>query len=110
MFRVVVLGGVALTAGAVSVNAVGCSGSDSSEGGPGVADSFPHEGSDTAVVDSFPREGPAPIDSGVEADAPNDGADVNDAGDARDAVDVGDTGASDTFPTEGPPPPPDSGA
>ena len=112
MFRVVVLGGIALTAGAVAVNAVGCGGSDSSTGDgasdTGVAtDSFPHEGTDTSVVpDSFPREGPALIDSGVDtgADAASDGA-----RDSADATDASDGDATDTFPTEGPPPPPDSG-
>lgn len=95
LFRVIVLGGIALAP--VAVLAPGC-GDD--EGGSADA-GFPDEGAADTRHDDFPSEGPMLIDGGndVTVDAP---ADVSP--DARDAAD-----GTDGFPNEGPIPL-DSGA
>jgi hypothetical protein len=106
MFRVIVVGGVALTA-ATSPAAVGCGGATTSPANAHDAghdagfpmetapapDAFPTE--TAQLYDAFPTEGPAVIDTGVTGfDAfPTEGV-------------IG----FDAFPTEGPPPLFDAGA
>jgi hypothetical protein len=91
MFRVIVAGGIALTAAAPGF-VVGCGGSvpttpaTASDGGHG-ADAFPAEGP-AQQPDAFPQEG---IDTGVN---------VTDAGGDEKPVDAG--GDEDVFPQEGP--------
>jgi len=87
MFRVLVLGGIALTACGGSVTTPS-SGTDSGTGqdgfpqeGPAQPDAFPSE--TAQQVDAFPSEGPAYIDAGVDSAA---------------------DGGSDAFPQEGPAP------
>lgn len=95
MFRVIVAGGIALSAAAPGL-VVGCGGSVSttpSDGGHG-ADSFPVEGpaqqpdafpQETAQqADAFPQEGPAFVEAGVDARILDSGGD------------------EDVFPQEGP--------
>jgi hypothetical protein len=108
MFRVIVLGGIALAATAAA-STVGCGGavSSSSDGGP-TSDAFPFEGAMDAFpqetaqqVDAFPQETAPPplVDSGADAgfDAfPQEGPAFIDSG-------------VDAFPQEGPPPLFDSG-
>jgi hypothetical protein len=85
MFRVLVLGGLALT----SQEACGSTGSPADAG------------SDTAQnADSFPSELPAFMDANVGGDA-TDGATTGEDGSTGDA-----TSSQDGFPQEGPPPPP----
>jgi hypothetical protein len=100
MFRVIVAGGVALTAAGSGVIA-GCGGSDTTlatgDGGKGSdgsgSDGFPHEGADTGAQDGFPSEGfPAP-DAFPSETAQQVDSGIHDSG--KDA---------DAFPQEGPPP------
>jgi hypothetical protein len=131
MFRVLVLGGIALTAcgGATAAGGASDSGSDGDAfptEGPGVGlidsgpDTFPHEGVDSgrdalpvdSGVDSFPTEGPPPpLPDGF----PNEGPAMIDTGVV---VDSSAMDSSPCFPQETaiqsdgcapPPPPPDSG-
>ena len=96
LFRVIVLGGIALAAGSGAVSA--CGGESSSIGDAGRQ--FPHEGAsflpprDAAVDTGFPHEGPPPLpppdSGGVDAapDAfPHEGPAPLDA--APDATDAG---------------------
>jgi hypothetical protein len=122
MFRVIVAGGIALTATAPGLVA-GCGGSVATAADGGGADSFPVEGVDAfpqetaQQVDAFPQEGPPPpmeagldariVDSGADQDAfPHEGPNLEagffdvgvvDAG----VVDTGvvDTGVVDATPT-----------
>jgi hypothetical protein len=121
MFRVIVLGGIALSTAAAA--AEGCGGSVSTtssdagfphEGPPledGSIDAFPQE--TAPPPDAFPQEGPPFVESGADgADAADTGSDVwfphegpqmIEAGvDAHTDADGG-TGV-DAFPQEGPPP------
>ncbi len=102
MFRVIVAGGIALTAAGSGVIA-GCGGSDTTlAGGPG-RDAFPDEGfpSDGSAHDAFPNEGFGgpdgfPSETAQQLDGfPQEGIDaaIHDSG--KDA---------DAFPQEGPPP------
>ena len=89
MFRVLVLGGVALTAcgGAVTTPSSGDDSGTTQDGfpteGPAQVDAFPSE--TAQQVDAFPSEGPAYVDTGVDA-----------------VVDA--SADADAFPMEGPPP------
>jgi hypothetical protein len=98
MFRVLVLGGIALTAcGGATVAG---SPSDSGTGGdaqdafpsegpdavPPIYDAFPSEADPPANVDAFPTEGPAIIDSGPVYDSfPTEGPAIIDSGSGFDS-------------------------
>jgi hypothetical protein len=136
MFRVLVLGGIALTACGGATAKSSPSGDDASSDTGTAHDAFPAEGPDVTVgydafpqetapppPDAFPTEGPAMIDSSV-FDAPPDTsppcfpqetaiqwdgcAPIFDGGVVDATTDSGPTdgGTNDGFPQEGPPPPP----
>jgi hypothetical protein len=136
MFRVLVLGGIALTACGGATAKSSPSGGDDASNDTGTGnDAFPYEGPDVLVgydvfpnetapppPDAFPTEGPAMIEASV-LDAPPetspcfpqetavqwDGcAPIFDSGVVDATTDAGPTdgGTNDGFPQEGPPPPP----
>lgn len=90
MFRVIVAGGIALTATAPGL-VVGCGGATATTAHDGgESDAFPIEGRPSGY-DAFPQETAQPIADGF----PQEGPDVG----------IAEAGA-DAFPQEGPPPPP----
>jgi hypothetical protein len=104
MFRVIVAGGIALTAGAPTL-AAGCGGAVAPQGGAGDAasDAFPVTGREPGA-DAFPMETASesdafPTETAPAADAfPTEGpAMILDSGGGG-----GDSGGIDAFPTEGP--------
>jgi hypothetical protein len=93
MFRVVVLGGIALTAcgGAVTTGA-------SSDAGTG-SDAFPQEG--PPFADAFPMETAQQVDAFFPTEGPD--ASISDTG-----SEAGYDAGVDSFPQEGPPPLPEA--
>jgi hypothetical protein len=109
MFQVIVVGGIALTAGgSLGLSTASCGGKTTfpAEGPPPqAADAFPDEG--PAAYDAFPSELPTPYDA-----FPQETAYEPDGGLTPDSPPPLDAGAdtSDAFPSEGPPPPVDAGS
>ncbi|HEX3346045.1 MAG TPA: hypothetical protein VHS09_15785 [Polyangiaceae bacterium] len=98
MFRVIVAGGIALSASAPGL-VVGCGGSVStlpSDAGHG-SDAFPQEGPPPYEPDAFPQETAQLVDA-----FPQEGIDASMLGDAGSHGDAAQDVSPDVFPQEGP--------